>query len=629
VGTASQVAYFGTTNSITGSPNFTISGSTMTVTGSLIVSGSGTFTNIGPAVFSGSLTSTAGFTGSFSGTATSASYAATASSADNFLTRGTLTAQTLVVQTITSSVLYSSGSNVFGNSLANTQTFTGSVSITGSALNVNNGGLFVSSSNNVGINTTNPTSPLTVKAGSRSDTLRLTISGSSSVSDAVGITFGSANYDKAQIIAYNENVGNASGYLTFWTGGSPATTDMTERMRITSAGNVGIGTTAPNSYTGYTTLTVNNTNSGSVLDLNRSGTRTGTFYADTSGVGIGSLTATNLDIFTGNSYISLQTNGTERMRISNVGLLTYSGAGVASIVLGASANYANISSGGYGATLYMNGATRGGTGGATSGCVVLATDAFFAITDSSTNNNKMVVTSAGYLKTRTASSVWATTTHRLDDYQLSEGSTILVSGNASQADSIIVYSVSAAGQSSAAAALHVGKSGTTSRSINTGGTVNTSGADYAEYMTKAINDVIAKGDIVGVNSEGKLTNIFNDAISFAVKSTDPAYVGNDTWGNVGALNKPISLYTEEELQQYKATNEAARSTVDRIAFSGQVPCNVTGANVGDYIIPIQLENGKIGGQAVTNPTFEQYQKAVGKVWKIMDNGKAWIAVKIG
>jgi uncharacterized membrane protein YgdD (TMEM256/DUF423 family) len=137
VGTASQVAYFGTTNSITGSPNFTISGSTMTVTGSLIVSGSGTFTNIGPAVFSGSLTSTAGFTGSFSGTATSASYAATASSADNFLTRGTLTAQTLVVQTITSSVLYSSGSNVFGNSLANTQTFTGSVSITGSALNVN------------------------------------------------------------------------------------------------------------------------------------------------------------------------------------------------------------------------------------------------------------------------------------------------------------------------------------------------------------------------------------------------------------------------------------------------------------------------------------------------------------
>ena len=47
-------------------------------------------------------------------------------------TSGTITAQTLVVQTITSSILYSSGSNIFGNQLTNTQTFTGSINITGS-----------------------------------------------------------------------------------------------------------------------------------------------------------------------------------------------------------------------------------------------------------------------------------------------------------------------------------------------------------------------------------------------------------------------------------------------------------------------------------------------------------------
>jgi hypothetical protein len=91
---------------------------------------------------------------------------------------------------------------------------------------------------------TSATSPLTVKAASRGDMLRLSISGSSAVSDATGITFGSATYDKAQIIAYNENTGNAAGYLTFWTGGSPATTDMTERMRITSAGQVYVGGTS-------------------------------------------------------------------------------------------------------------------------------------------------------------------------------------------------------------------------------------------------------------------------------------------------------------------------------------------------------------------------------------------------
>jgi len=48
----------------------------------------------------------------------------------------TITAQRLVVQTITSSIIYSSGSNIFGDDLSDTQQFTGSVSVTGSlALN--------------------------------------------------------------------------------------------------------------------------------------------------------------------------------------------------------------------------------------------------------------------------------------------------------------------------------------------------------------------------------------------------------------------------------------------------------------------------------------------------------------
>lgn len=51
---------------------------------------------------------------------------------------GTLTAQTLVVQTVTSSISYSSGSNIFGNSSTNTQKFTGSVLISGSSTFSNN-----------------------------------------------------------------------------------------------------------------------------------------------------------------------------------------------------------------------------------------------------------------------------------------------------------------------------------------------------------------------------------------------------------------------------------------------------------------------------------------------------------
>jgi hypothetical protein len=67
-----------------------------------------------------------------SGSMLSASYAQTASYSDQFRVAGTLTAQTLIVQTISSSIIYSSGSNTFGNSLANNQIFTGSVSVTGS-----------------------------------------------------------------------------------------------------------------------------------------------------------------------------------------------------------------------------------------------------------------------------------------------------------------------------------------------------------------------------------------------------------------------------------------------------------------------------------------------------------------
>ena len=225
VGVANQIAYYNTTNSITGSNAFTVSGSAIIITGSLIVSGSGTFTNIGPAVFSGSVTSTAGFSGSFSGNADSASLAqnslllqgtgsvgftTTASFLEvsssqqqisasqqqlssSFLTltasfnavsasqqqisasllnvisifattgsnsfretqsitgsltvTGQIIAQSINVQQVTSSIVFSSGSNTFGGDLNNRQTFTGSMFITGS-LTVNTTGVEFQVNNN-------------------------------------------------------------------------------------------------------------------------------------------------------------------------------------------------------------------------------------------------------------------------------------------------------------------------------------------------------------------------------------------------------------------------------------------------------------------------------------------------
>lgn len=74
----------------------------------------------------------------------------------NYTTTGVITAQTLVISTISSSVVYSSGSNVFGNDLSNTQVLTGSVRITGSL--TSNGNVVI-----VGSGNTSATTGLTVQ----------------------------------------------------------------------------------------------------------------------------------------------------------------------------------------------------------------------------------------------------------------------------------------------------------------------------------------------------------------------------------------------------------------------------------------------------------------------------------
>ncbi|MCP3941092.1 MAG: hypothetical protein GY710_06370 [Desulfobacteraceae bacterium] len=92
--------------------------------------------------------------------------------------------------------------------------------------------------------------------------------------------------------------------------------------------------------------------------------------------------------------------------------------------------------------------------------------------------------------------------------------------------------VAGAAASTALAAMYIATETTTSRSINAGGTVNASGTDYAEYETKSEKcGEIKKGDIVGYDKDGLLTDNFSEAISFCIKSTSPSYVGGDVWMN--------------------------------------------------------------------------------------------------
>lgn len=239
----------------------------------------------------------------------------------------------------------------------------------------------------------------------------------------------------------------------------------------------------------------------------------------------------------------------------------------------------------------------------------------------------------------------------------------------------------------AAAALRVRANSTTGRSVNAGGTINASGADYAEYETKRPDcGPIAKGAIVGFDADGLLTDRFDLAVSFGVKSTSPNLVGGDTWA--ADLAEPVEpAYEEPEhlrahglgerpmvntrdndagdvaaraadwdaahaawqaareahlvdwksavlapheaaLAAYREAVEAARARVDRIAYCGKVPVNVTGARPGDWIVPVAAGKGigavPVGDGAITYP---EYRLSVGRVRRILPDGSAEITVK--
>lgn len=261
-----------------------------------------------------------------------------------------------------------------------------------------------------------------------------------------------------------------------------------------------------------------------------------------------------------------------------------------------------------------------------------------------------------------------------------EGNVIASFRNATGTASVASYVVSTAGFSGTATAMTVGKNSSTSRSINAGGTINASGADYAEYEIK--NDacgVIQKGQIIGFDADGKVTDKFAESVSFGVKSTNPNLVGGDDWFQEPSpvepnytppdlvkpayptqsvrINDVVAAEALAEFEQKTAEYEAAmqeahdfwksttyatylsaldvynkqleieRQKVDRIAYCGKVPVNVTNAKVGDYIVPVAMQSGGIDAIAVTDVTFEQYRQSIGQVRRILADGRAEIVVK--
>ena len=198
---------------------------------------------------------------------------------------GTLTAQDLHVQEVTSSIVFSSGSNKFGSLSSDTQEFTGSLQVSGSTNYL---------LGNVGIGTTNPISKLHIDGG-------LTNSANASQVFINNTTTGEPAVIALRSVADNGGVGN-TGAIYFDAGADGAAhnnliafnadhqTDTNYDVVINGNGNVGIGTTSPSvnldiERTGNVIVDLNTTtvDANTTIRFQEAGTNTATIgYHGTS-----------------------------------------------------------------------------------------------------------------------------------------------------------------------------------------------------------------------------------------------------------------------------------------------------------------------------------------------------------
>lgn len=185
------------------------------------------------------------------------------------------------------------------------------------------------------------------------------------------------------------------------------------------------------------------------------------------------------------------------------------------------------------------------------------------------------------------------TTGQLTAENSTNSSTAFQVENASATSALAVSTNNVAtGANAANSTLVVAKDSGTSRSINAAGTINASGADYAEYFTQVTPGSLQKGDLTCLTPTGQAeacsTGKTSDLLVGAV-SSNPGYVGNDIFDPAHPDNTAlVGLLGQIEVKVSTANGPVhagdmlAMSSTPGVAVKATTPGMALGSALQDY-----------------------------------------------
>jgi hypothetical protein len=148
----------------------------------------------------------------------------------------------------------------------------------------------------------------------------------------------------------------------------------------------------------------------------------------------------------------------------------------------------------------------------------------------------------------------------------------------------------------AAATLKVAKDSGTSRSINAAGTINASGADYAEYFVQHVPGSLVEGDLVCLRDDKTVEACSTGGNLIGAVSSNPGFVGNDLFDPAHPENTVLVALMGQVSVKVSASNGAIAAG-DHLTLSTTsgvaVKQTSAGKSLGQAMEPLASGDGTI------------------------------------